>query len=534
MSSISAGTTTGTALVSTGDTTGNLDLKINGSTQAVRVNTSGAIGVGTSPAFGTSGQVLTSAGSAAAPTWSDLPPGGFQGGTTTTSAVDITLTSTSTQVQYVSMTAANKFVILPDATTEIKGSPVFVIINNGEYPFHIKDGAGNIIIYNVISGQTENLTLVNNATAAGSWANDLGTLNLFGGLPQVSSITATASAYYEPTVAMLSATEALIFYCPSSTAISVVLATISGTSVSYGTPSTILTGGAGSYYFLKAMRFNATTGIVSYINGTTDDIFLRAVTVSGGVITVGTAVTLTTSGVGANYYSSMAMLDSTTGFVGYVQSTPTVTVRAFTVSGATITLGGATNVSTDSSEFYGATQISSGKVFFGYLNTAAIRTRVATNSGTTLTLGTQSTASFVLYDVITSTSYDKLTTDVVSGAVGNGDYGFNTAVVPVSGTTVGTATYTLIASTATPPLPAQRAKYLSDGVQACYGTYNATRSMISLYKGNSTIGAYGVSQFNLGLYVTLYGTPFDVIDGNKIIAVGITNGLVTSQIVGVL
>jgi hypothetical protein len=73
MSSISAGTTTGTALVSTGDTTGNLDLKINGTTQAVRVNTSGAIGVGTSPAFGTSGQVLTSAGSAAAPTWSDLP-----------------------------------------------------------------------------------------------------------------------------------------------------------------------------------------------------------------------------------------------------------------------------------------------------------------------------------------------------------------------------------------------------------------------------------------------------------------------------
>jgi hypothetical protein len=72
MSSISAGTTVGTALVQTGDTTGNLDLKINGSTQAVRINTSGAIGVGTSPAFGTSGQVLTSAGSAAAPSWTTL------------------------------------------------------------------------------------------------------------------------------------------------------------------------------------------------------------------------------------------------------------------------------------------------------------------------------------------------------------------------------------------------------------------------------------------------------------------------------
>lgn len=79
MSSISAGTTTGTALVSTGDTTGELDLKINGTTQAVRINTSGAIGVGTSPSYGSSGQVLTSAGSAAAPTWA--APAGFPTGT---------------------------------------------------------------------------------------------------------------------------------------------------------------------------------------------------------------------------------------------------------------------------------------------------------------------------------------------------------------------------------------------------------------------------------------------------------------------
>ena len=39
MSSISAGTTTGTALVSTGDTTGELVLKTNGSTTAVTIGT---------------------------------------------------------------------------------------------------------------------------------------------------------------------------------------------------------------------------------------------------------------------------------------------------------------------------------------------------------------------------------------------------------------------------------------------------------------------------------------------------------------
>jgi hypothetical protein len=79
MSTISAGTSVGTALVNTGDTTGQLDLRVNGTTQAVRINTSGAIGVGTSPAFGTSGQVLTSNGSASAPTWA--APAGFPSGT---------------------------------------------------------------------------------------------------------------------------------------------------------------------------------------------------------------------------------------------------------------------------------------------------------------------------------------------------------------------------------------------------------------------------------------------------------------------
>lgn len=69
MSSISAGTSTGTALVSTGDTTGALQLQVNGTTPSVTLAANGSIGVGSTPGYGTSGQVLTSAGSAAAPTW---------------------------------------------------------------------------------------------------------------------------------------------------------------------------------------------------------------------------------------------------------------------------------------------------------------------------------------------------------------------------------------------------------------------------------------------------------------------------------
>jgi hypothetical protein len=53
----------------TADTSGVLALQSNGTT-GLSLNTTLAIGVGSGNSTGTSGQVLTSAGSGAAPTWS--------------------------------------------------------------------------------------------------------------------------------------------------------------------------------------------------------------------------------------------------------------------------------------------------------------------------------------------------------------------------------------------------------------------------------------------------------------------------------
>ena len=77
MSTISAGTTSTNGLVHSSDTTGSLVLQTNGTTTALTLNTSQAIGVGTSPSYGTSGQVLTSAGSGAAPVWGAVSGGSF-------------------------------------------------------------------------------------------------------------------------------------------------------------------------------------------------------------------------------------------------------------------------------------------------------------------------------------------------------------------------------------------------------------------------------------------------------------------------
>jgi len=72
MSIISAGTTTTTALSSTGNTDGTLQLRVNGTTPSVTLNTLGAIGVGSSPNYGSSGQALVSGGSTTAPTWATV------------------------------------------------------------------------------------------------------------------------------------------------------------------------------------------------------------------------------------------------------------------------------------------------------------------------------------------------------------------------------------------------------------------------------------------------------------------------------
>lgn len=58
-------------LKTSADNSGVLALQTNGTT-ALTVNASQAIGVGSTPSYGTSGQVLTSAGSGASPTWTTI------------------------------------------------------------------------------------------------------------------------------------------------------------------------------------------------------------------------------------------------------------------------------------------------------------------------------------------------------------------------------------------------------------------------------------------------------------------------------
>ena len=89
-SSISAGTTSSTALVATADTSGILALQSNNGTTGLTLNASQAIGVGSTPSFGTSGQVLISGGSSASPTWGSALVSGTAVASTSGTSIDFT------------------------------------------------------------------------------------------------------------------------------------------------------------------------------------------------------------------------------------------------------------------------------------------------------------------------------------------------------------------------------------------------------------------------------------------------------------
>lgn len=90
------------------------------------------------------------------------------GSDTTSSAVDITLTSTSGRLQVITMTASSKKVTLPAATGLRKGAPVYVIENAGLYRFALHKNGGAFICY-VKPGQVVALGCSDNSTSAGVW-----------------------------------------------------------------------------------------------------------------------------------------------------------------------------------------------------------------------------------------------------------------------------------------------------------------------------------------------------------------------------
>ena len=142
MSIIAAGTTSTTGLVQTSDTTGNLVLQVNGTTPSLTLNTAGAHGVGSSPSYGTTGQFLTSQGSAASPTW------------TTPSSGAMTLISTQTSgYSWTGLSGYNKYLLMYSNMKLISaGDELLLQVGYGSTPTYITSGYYGGYAYQFYSG----------------------------------------------------------------------------------------------------------------------------------------------------------------------------------------------------------------------------------------------------------------------------------------------------------------------------------------------------------------------------------------------
>ena len=222
------------------------------------------------------------------------------GVTNTTSATSITLTSASTLTQNVAMTAVDKAVVLPAATTITKlGSDLFTINNTGAYHFYIQLSAGGYI-NQVAPGSSVTLSLADNTTSDGKWVqSDLGytAYKMYGysafSIPSALvdiSIQSGGVLVRLAAIQQFSATSYAIIYLHPNDDSYLVMASVSGTTITYGTPVALAAFANGG--IVGILKYSATTGIVLGFSGTT--LTARPFSLSGTTITLGTAASLTT------------------------------------------------------------------------------------------------------------------------------------------------------------------------------------------------------------------------------------------------
>lgn len=417
--------------------------------------------------------------------------GGFTGATAVSSATTVTLTSASTQIQLVTMTAAGQFVVLPSATTMTKGAVGFIIQNMGQYSFGIKDGAGNIIYAAVNPYQNCNLSATDSSTVGGKWTNvgaqPTTTIPLSYGATNLSATTLSGTGVVS--CCALTSTTALLVYNTGSTAASAVIATVSGNTVTLGTPVSLWSATYASV--LQVVGLSATSAVVFTYTGPAA-ILAQAISISGSTITAGT---VTTSGLSYSVDPSqiVAIADtSTTGLLFVPTAATTITAKAFSVAGTTITFGTSTGVMTltaGGSSLIGcgvARSAANTYVVVGTTDGPDLRHRALTLSGTTITLGTTTTQDTTL--ATTLNFYYSFAFYYAKNWVAGGS-GWVSFPTPVGTLTLQYSGTTYVASSA----------YVSAG-----GSTNTKATSIGSFGGTINIG-YGVSANNNLAYIS---TPY--------------------------
>jgi hypothetical protein len=229
------------------------------------------------------------------------PPAGFSGAQTVTSANNVTLTANSPQVLRLNMTVGNRTVVLPDATTMPAGAPVFVIINAGWISFDVATPNG-FAVGSVAPGVSRRFSLVDKATADGVWAvqDDNPPFAVRMGGEVIESFGADGVTQLSDTAFLISritaATGGTSGYGDLTRTIEHRVATLSNGVLTYGSPvSLTYNGNAPTSNYI---RLSSDVFVVAYMrveNSNTSGTYrARALRVTGNSIAAGTEVTIST------------------------------------------------------------------------------------------------------------------------------------------------------------------------------------------------------------------------------------------------
>jgi len=213
------------------------------------------------------------------------------------------------------------------------------------------------------------------AQAAGNWP-----------VPPVISVGSVASlsdAVSATGVSPLSTTSAIITYIDATLdGLYVVVATLSGTTITYGTPVLVRSGAAPVGCSIAAI--SSTSAIVVYEDSVDNYLAARGMTISGTTITIGTEVTNSLVSTGPN----ICQLTSTTAICAYKQSGSKAVVLS--LGGTTVSFGSAVTATGNINAGVSISKLSSTSAIMirdNASNSNYPTVNVMTISGTTITMG---------------------------------------------------------------------------------------------------------------------------------------------------
>lgn len=305
---------------------------------------------------------------------------GAGGAAEVTSAVDVALTAASFRVQAVSITATDKSVTLPSATTLPVGAEIFVVKNTGTYAFCLRS-AGGALLAKLSPGQCAAAHLANASTSAGVWA--LTGEGFAETIWQATALSVTSTVSSLLSVTALSATQSLATWLGTGGWISACVLTITGSSVSAGTilTTTVTSNNAVRY---RVVTMSATQALLVYAaSGTT---YLSALTLNivGTTVTNGAATQISAT---ATSYTDVVVMSSTQAVVVYNGTSNYGEARTLNIAGTNVSPGAQTVAVALTIQGAAAAAISSTQLVACYSGSSeAANTLLLTVSGTNISI----------------------------------------------------------------------------------------------------------------------------------------------------